>query len=62
MNVRVKTARNNDPFLVVVCVLLLISTIGFGLLAIKNARPYTCDNSFINDKGQTICQKVLKDE
>lgn len=59
--VRVRKQTDRNPWLVTICVLLSFSTIGFGLLAVRNAKPFDCQTSFINNNGQVICQRVLNE-
>lgn len=49
-------------WLITLCVVLAASTAGFAVLAVRNAKPFTCDESeVINDKIMR-CTKILMKE
>lgn len=58
INVKEKKACN--PWLVALCVLLALSTAGFACLAVRNARPFTCEHSFYDKDNHLICEKILQ--
>lgn len=60
MTIEVKEIKSCDPWLVALSIVLGLATLGFGLLAVRNAKPFTCDTSFTNNNGQLVCQKVLR--
>lgn len=60
MNVKVKKVRNNDPWLVFLCLVLGIATAGFGYLAVRNSKPFTCESTRVDSNNNIICEKVVK--
>lgn len=60
MRIRVRQEDNCDPWLVALSILLALSTLGFGWLAVRNARPLECDRHYINDEGITVCERMLE--
>lgn len=59
MTIKVKECKNYDPWLVVLCLVLTLSTIGFGLLAVRNAKPFTCDQMEVVSDRITRCTRIL---
>lgn len=60
MTIPVKEKKSVDPWLAALCIVLAASTVGFMVLAIKNAKPFSCDSSEYIDENRIKCTRIIE--